>query len=186
MAANTSQLSGVAGRYASALFDLANEGNALDAIEQDLDSLMSLLLESADLFELVYSPIYSREQQAAGMNAVLEQAGAEVLTRNFLGVVANNRRLFVIGDIVKSFHILLADHRGETTAEVTSARPLSVSQSQALNKALAAALRSDVKVESSVDESLLGGLIVRVGSRMIDSSLRTKLDNLQLAMKGVG
>lgn len=186
MAADTSIASGVAGRYASALFDLAKEADALDSIAQDLKGLKAMLDDNSDLSDLVTSPLYSRDQQTTAMEAVLTSAGVQELTRNFVGVVTQNRRLFVISDIISAFAALLASHRGEMNAEVVSSRPLSDAQLDALRGTLANALHSDVVVETSVDETLLGGLIVRVGSRMIDSSLRTKLDNMQLAMKGVG
>ncbi len=186
MAADTSIASGVAGRYASALFDLAKEADALDSISQDLQGLKTLLNDSDDLSDLVTSPLYSREQQGAAMDAVLDAAGAQDLTRRFLGVVIQNRRLFVLADIIDAYRDLLASHRGEMSAEVVSPRPLSDAQLEALPRVLADVLRSDVVVDASVDETLLGGLVVRVGSRMIDSSLRTKLENMQLAMKGVG
>ena len=186
VAADTSIASGVAGRYASALFDLAIEADALDSIAQDLQGLKTLLKDSDDLSDLVTSPLYSREQQGAALDAVLDAAGAQDLTRRFLGVVIQNRRLFVLADIIDAYRDLLASHRGEMSAEVVSPRPLSDAQLEALQRVLADVLRSDVVVDASVDETLLGGLVVRVGSRMIDSSLRTKLDNMQLAMKGVG
>ena len=186
MAADTSIDSGVAGRYASALFDLAKEADALDSTAQDLEGLKALLNDSTDLSDLVSSPLYSREQQAAAMEAVLASAGTKDLTRRFIGVVTQNRRLFVIADIINAFGALLARHRGEMSAEVISSKPLSDTQLESLRGVLATALESDVVVDASVDETLLGGLVVRVGSRMIDSSLRTKLDNMQLAMKGVG
>jgi len=186
VAANTSIASGVAGRYASALFDLAKEADALDSTAQDLTGLKAMLEDSDDLSDLVQSPLYSREQQAAAMDAVLEAAGVQDLTRRFVGVVTQNRRLFAIADIIGAFRALLANHRGEMNAEVISAHPLSDAQLAALRGVLADVLRSEVIVNTSVDETLLGGLVVRVGSRMIDSSLRTKLDNMQLAMKGVG
>lgn len=186
VAADTSIASGVAGRYASALFDLAKEADALDSIAQDLEGLKSMLEDSDDLSDLVSSPLYSRDQQAAAMDAVLEAAGVQDLTRRFIGVVTQNRRLFVVVDIIGAYRALLANHRGEMNAEVISPRPLSDAQLEALRGVLANVLRAEVIVDASVDETLLGGLVVRVGSRMIDSSLRTKLENMQLAMKGVG
>ena len=186
MAADTSIDSGVAGRYASALFDLAIEADSLESTAQDLEGLKGLLNDSSDLSDLVSSPLYSSEQQAAAMEAVLASAGAQDLTRRFIGVVTQNRRLFVIADIINGFGARLARHRGEMSAEVISSKPLSDTQLESLRGVLANALQSDVVVDASVDETLLGGLVVRVGSRMIDSSLRTKLDNMQIAMKGVG
>ncbi len=186
MATQNSMTSGVAGRYASALFELAKDAGTLDAVYADLAALKTLIAESADLAKLVNSPLFSGEEQGAGMAAILDKAGANTLTKNFIGVVARNRRLFAINDMIDAFRLMLADHRGETTAEVISAQPLSPEQADALRETLTRELRSDVQIESTVDESLLGGLVVRVGSRMIDNSLRTKLSNLQLAMKGVG
>jgi F-type H+-transporting ATPase subunit delta len=186
VAADTSIASGVAGRYATALFDLAKEADALDSIAQDLQGLKALLNDSDDLSDLVNSPLYSRDQQGAAMDAVLDSAGAQDLTRRFVGVITQNRRLFVIADIIDAYRALLSSHRGEMDAEVISSRPLSDAQLEALRGVLANVLRAKVIVETSVDDTLLGGLVVRVGSRMIDSSLRTKLENMQLAMKGVG
>ncbi|MFN3233177.1 MAG: F0F1 ATP synthase subunit delta [Alphaproteobacteria bacterium] len=186
MATQNSMSSGVAGRYAAALFELAKNAGKLDAVYGDLASFKSLIGESDDLAKLVNSPLFSREDQQAGIGTVMEKGGADELTRSFIGVVTQNRRLFALPDMIDAFRAMLADHRGETTAEVVSARPLSPEQADALRETLTRELRSDVQIESSVDDTLLGGLIVRVGSRMIDNSLRTKLSNLQLAMKGVG
>ena len=185
VAAQSSITSGVAGRYAAALFDLAKEADALDLIAEDLQGLGTLLSESEELTDLVNSPLYSREQQAAGMEAVLAAAGVQDLTRRFVGVVCENRRLFTISDIIEAYRALLASHRGQMTADVVSARPLSDAQMTTLRGVLADVLRSDVNIETSVDESLLGGLVVKVGSRMVDTSIKTKLDNLAIAMKGV-
>ena len=178
--------SGVAGRYASALFDLAKDASALDAIQEDLASLGALIEESKDLRTVVESPLLSRESQTKGMSAVLDRAGAQDLTKRFIGVIIHNRRLFALPDVIKAFRELLADYRGEMTAEVTSAQPLSDAQVAALTDTLSKELRRTIQLDVNVDESLLGGLIVRVGSRMIDNSLRNKLSNMQTAMKGVG
>jgi F-type H+-transporting ATPase subunit delta len=178
--------SGVAGRYAAALFDLARDAGLLDVVQQDLADLKRLIAENADLAELVRSPLFSRDQQTRAIGAILERAGADPLTSRFLGVVATNRRLFALRGMIDAYTALLAEHRGEMTAEVVSAHPLTDDQANALRETLSAQLRRTIQLETSVDNSLLGGLIVRVGSRMIDNSLRTKLSNLQLAMKGIG
>lgn len=186
MSESNAIVSGVAGRYASALFDLAKDAGSLDAVDGDLAELKLLSCESADFSTLIRSPILSREEQMAGMQAILKQAGADELTARFLGVVIENRRLFVLDDIVDAFAALLAEHKGEATAEVASAVSLSQAQEEALRATLTARLERQVKLDVTIDPDLLGGLVVRVGSRMIDSSLRTKLDNLQIAMKEVG
>ncbi|MEN3951890.1 F0F1 ATP synthase subunit delta [Iodidimonas sp. SYSU 1G8] len=186
MAAESSMTSGVAGRYAAALFDLAKDAGLLDVVQRDLADLKHLIAENADLAELVRSPLFSRDQQTRAIGAILERAGADPLTRRFLGVVAANRRLFALRGMIDAYTALLAEHRGEMTAEVVSAHPLTDEQANALRDTLSAQLRRTIQLETSVDNSLLGGLIVRVGSRMIDNSLRTKLSNLQLAMKGIG
>lgn len=186
MSAGHSIVSGVAGRYASALFDLAQEAGALDAVSDDLVDLKQLIDEGGDLTTLVKSPLYSRSEQMDAMQAVLERAGANALTVKFVGVAAENRRLFVLPDMIDAYASLLAEHRGEVTAEVASAFSLSDGQQNTLRETLEERLERKVILDLSVDSTILGGLVVRVGSRMIDSSLRTKLDNLQLAMKGVG
>jgi F-type H+-transporting ATPase subunit delta len=178
--------SGVAGRYAAALFDLAKDADLLDVVRQDLADLKRLIGESADLAELVRSPLFSRDDQMKGIGAVLDRAGASDLTKRFLAVVAKNRRLFAVSQMVDAYFALLADHRGEMTAEVVSAYPLTDQQTAELTETLSAQLSRKIQINASVDNSLLGGLVVRVGSRMIDNSLRTKLSNLQLAMKGIG
>lgn len=178
--------SGVAGRYAAALFDLAKDAGSLDAVQQDLADLKRLIGESADLAELVRSPLFSRDEQTRAIGAVLDRAGATDLTKRFLAVVAKNRRLFALRGMIEAYAALLADYRGEMTAEVISAHPLTVSQTEELRDTLSAQLRSKIQLQTSVNASLLGGIVVRVGSRMIDNSLRTKLSNMQLAMKGIG
>ncbi len=178
--------SGVAGRYAAALFDLAKEAGQLDAVQQDLADLKRLIGESADLAELVRSPLFSRDEQTRAIGAVLDKAGAQDLTRRFLTVVAKNRRLFALRGMIDAYAALLAADRGEMTAEVISAQPLTAGQTEELRDTLSAQLSRKIQINATVDPSLLGGLVVRVGSRMIDNSLRTKLSNMQLAMKGIG
>ena len=177
----------VAGRYAAALFDLANEQGQLREIEQDVLSLQTMLDGSEDFRRLVRSPVLSSDNQSRALAAVAEKASLGPLTINFLKLVARNRRLFVLQDMIKNFRLLAARHRGEVTADVTSAHALTDAQMTALKDTLRASIGGkDIQVNSRVDPNLLGGLIVKVGSRMIDSSLRTRLNNLKIAMKGTG
>ena len=179
-------MSGLASRYAKALFELAEEAKALDAVAGDLRGLKAMLAESDALTRLVRSPVLGRAEQGRAIDAVLDKAGAAPLTRRFVGVVAANRRLFALPGMIGAFLDELARRRGEMTAQVTAAHALSDAQTRALTDQLKKSVGAKVSVDVSVDPSLLGGLVVRIGSRMIDSSLRTKLSKLQLAMKGVG
>jgi F-type H+-transporting ATPase subunit delta len=183
--ADTTSL-GVAERYANALFDLARETGALDASEADLKRFAALLEESADLNRLVRSPVFSADEQLRAIAAVLDRAGIDGLVGNLIKVAAKNRRLFAVPDMIKAFGRLLARHRGEVSAEVTSAEPLSEAHLGNLKAALKASLGKDVALLTHVDPTLIGGLIVKVGSRMVDGSLKTKLNSLKLAMKEVG
>ena len=184
MASEQTETSGVAGRYATALFELAVEQGVIDPVAHDLVALQGMIDESGDLRRLIRSPLFSREQQSGAMAAVLEKAGLSDLVRNFVAVVAKNRRLFVLEGMIRAYRELVARHRGEVTAEVVSATPLSESQRAAVEQALKQAIGANVAVNTDVDPELIGGMVVRVGSRMVDSSLRTKLQRLQLAMKG--
>jgi len=186
VASEATGLSAIAGRYASALYELADEAKALDAVAGDLRSLKAMLDESADLRRLVGSPLLPRADQARALDAVLARAGVGELTRHFAGVVARNRRLFALQGMIKEFLATLAGRRGEATAEVTSAMALAPPQVEALKAQLAKTTGKTVSLDIKVDPSLLGGLIVRIGSRMFDSSLKSKLQRLQLAMKGTG
>lgn len=186
MADQATEVTGLAGRYATALFELADETDALDAVAADLSALQTLLDDSADLARMVRSPVISRDEQGKAMTAILSKAGAQDLTVKFAGLLAANRRLFALTDIIAGFQTLLAAHRGEIAADIASAAPLSDSQTTAIKDALAKAMGSDVLLRTRVDPDLLGGLVVKVGSRMIDNSLRAKLQSLKLAMKGVG
>lgn len=186
MAGDNTSLSDLAGRYASALLDLADERKALDQVSDDLQTLRSLIAESEDLRRLLGSPIFTGDQQRKAMNALMEKAGIAELTRRFVLVVADNHRLFALPAMIEGYLSELARRRGEITAEVTSARNLSDAQQAALLEALRNAIGGKVQLDLKVDSDLIGGLIVKVGSRMIDSSLRSKLQRLQLAMKGVG
>ena len=185
MAAKASESAGLAERYAKALLELADERKSVDAVAEDLRRLREMLADSADLERLVRSPVLTRDQQAGAVAAIAEKAGFDDLTRKFLGLLARNRRLFAVDGMIKSFLAELARRRGEVTAFVTSAAPLSEPQLAAVTDSLRRALGGKISVDPSVDPSLLGGLVVRVGSRMVDSSLRTKLQRLELAMKGV-
>lgn len=186
MEAQDATVAGVSGRYASALFELALEEKALEQIDGDLGDFEALLNESDDLMRLVRSPAFSAEEQSRAISAVLDKAGMDGLARNFIALVAKNRRLFAVLDMIRDFRKLLAAHRGEVSADVISAHKLSGKQLDALKASLRKATGSEVRMETRVDEALLGGLVVKVGSRMVDGSLKTKLDNLRLAMKEVG
>lgn len=177
---------GVAERYATALFEMATEQNCQDSVRDDLIRIQAMLDESDDLRRLVRSPAFDRVEQGRAMLAVIDAAGIGPLVRNFVGVVAQNRRLFVLPGIFRAYHKKLADWRGEIAAEVVSATPLSDDQQSRIASALRTAMGRDVNIETRVDEALIGGMIVRVGSRMVDFSLATKLQGLRLAMKGVG
>ena len=185
MAAAKTVSATLAERYATALYELADEAKSLDAVADDLRAVRGLLAESEDLTRLVRSPSVSRDEQAKAIDAVAKSAGFDDLTRRFLGVLAVNRRLFALKGIGQAFLDELARRRGEVTAHVTSAAALSAEQAEALGDQLRKAMGSKVQIETQVDPGLLGGMIVRVGSRMVDSSLRTKLAKLQLAMKGM-
>ncbi|MEQ1888521.1 MAG: F0F1 ATP synthase subunit delta [Alphaproteobacteria bacterium] len=189
MAEQTQQVAGVsglAGRYATAIFELAREAGKLDAVAADLAALTGLLASSADLTRLVRSPVFSRADQGKAMAAVLARMNAQELTSRFIGLVASKRRLFVLPAMITIFNALLANLRGEVTAHVTSAHALDKTRLDAITAALKQVAARDVQLHADVDNSILGGLIVRMGSRMIDGSLRTKLNNLQIAMKEVG
>ncbi|MEQ1404720.1 MULTISPECIES: F0F1 ATP synthase subunit delta [Rhizobium/Agrobacterium group] len=185
--ADTSQLiSGVAERYASSLFELALEAGSVDKVGADLDRFQVLLDESEDLRRLVASPVFSAEEQQKAIVAVADKVGITGLVGNFLKVVAGNRRLFALPGMIRAYREIAAAHRGEITAEVTSAYALSTAQETELKSALKGVTGKDVAIAVTVDPSLLGGLIVKVGSRQIDTSLRTKLSTLKLALKEVG
>ena len=175
----------MAGRYATALFDLTKDQGAVDAVASDLTAIEGLMAASPDLKRLVRSPVFSAEDQARAFSAILEKAGVSGLTQNFVKVIARNRRLFAIADMIRDFRTLYSRLKGEVTAEVTSAQPLTDAQRAQLLDSLKASLGKDVQLSAHVDASILGGLIVKAGSRMIDSSIKTKLNNLKFAMKEV-
>jgi F-type H+-transporting ATPase subunit delta len=178
------QDAGLAGRYATAIFELAQEQNAIETVEQDFAALVSAMKSSPDLTRVVRSPVFDAEDQAKALAAVLDKMGVSQLTRNFVQVLAAKRRLFVLTDIIRSFEAMVARMRGEVQATVTSARPLGDGEMTELKSILKSKLGREPRIETKVDPSLLGGLVVKVGSRMIDSSLRTKLNGLRAAMRG--
>ena len=179
-------MASMAGRYAAALFDLAKEERQLSRIEADLKSFQAMLDESADLRRLIRSPVIAAEDQAKALAAILAKVGVSPLTANFFKLIARNRRLFAAADMMRDFRALLARDRGEVSADVATAHLLTAEQLNALKDALRVQIGKDVQVNTRVDPALLGGLVVKVGSKMIDSSLRTKLNNLKVAMKGIG
>jgi F-type H+-transporting ATPase subunit delta len=176
--------SGLAGRYATAVFELALEEKCVEAVANDFATLKTMIAESSDLALFVSAPVFSREEHEKGMDALLRRIEASPLTVRFVLTLAKKRRLFALLDVIRAFDALLARQRGEVDAEVTSAHPLSDAQTAELKRVLKSQLGRDARLEAKVDPSLLGGLIVKVGSRMIDSSLRTKLDGLRTAMRG--
>jgi F-type H+-transporting ATPase subunit delta len=175
---------GLAARYATAVFELAKEENATHVVESDFATLKAAMAESPDLDRLVHAPVFSREDQAKGMAAILERMGASPLTRRFVLLLTSKGRLFTLAGVIAVFEQMVARERGEIAAEVVSARPLSDAQVQELKTILKSNLGRDARLDAKVDPSLLGGLVVKVGSRMIDSSLRTKLNGMRVAMRG--
>jgi len=186
VASETTVTGAIANRYAKALYELADENKSLDQVAGDVTALKAMIGDSSDLRRAIRSPLISRDDQGRAMRALLEKAEMNDLTRRFVGIIARNRRLFALGGIIDAFLRLLAERRGEMTAEVTSAVALNETQVTSLTDALKASVGSKVAVDLKVDAGLIGGLIVKVGSRMVDSSLRTKLQRLQLVMKGIG
>jgi F-type H+-transporting ATPase subunit delta len=181
-----SLVSSAAGRYATALFELADEGDALPQTEQDMEALGQALDSSDDLRTLLSTPIYTRDEQGRAMASVTEAMGLSALVKNLVGLMAGKGRLFVLGEVIDLFARLMAEHRGEVTADVTAARAMSDAQQAALVKTLKAAVGQEIKLNVAVDEAIIGGLVVKVGSKMIDTSIRSRLAPLQNAMKEVG
>ena len=177
---------GIAARYATAMFELASEGKALPALEKDVDALDAALTESADLRDLIHSPIYSRDESAAAIGGISDGMKLNPVTGNTLRLMASKRRLFVLPALLSELRARIADEKGEVTAEVTSAKALTKTQADALTKSLKAQLGKKIKLKTAVDESIIGGLVVKVGSKMIDTSIRSKLNALQNTMKEVG
>jgi len=185
LASETTGVSGLAERYAAALFDLADERRILDEVANNLRELRAMLYASSEFLRLIRSPILSREQQAKAIGMVAERAGLSPLVRDFLAVVARNRRLFAVPAMIEAFLAKLAARRGEVTAEVFAAQPLSEAQLAALNEQLRRSIGSRVSVDVHVDPGLIGGLVLKLGSRMVDGSIKSKLQRLQLAMKSI-
>ena len=185
MASEATGVSGLAERYAKALFELADDRKALDEVANDLRALRRLIDESADFRRLIRSPVLSRIEQGKAVAALAELMSFSALTRNFLGLAARNRRLFILPGVIASYLKELAARRGEVTAEVTAARPLTPAQTDAVNEQLRKAVGGKVAIDLRIDPGLIGGLVVKVGSRMVDASLKSKLARLRLAMKGV-
>ena len=183
MAGEETIVSGMAGRYATALFDLARENNAIDAVKADLDRFDAMVAASADLTRLVRSPAFSAEEQLQALTSILEKAGIGGLAAQFLKMVTANRRLFAVRDMIRGYRELVADFKGEATAEVTVAEELKGDHLDALRSALKAVSGKNVDLNIKVDPSIIGGLVVKLGSRMVDSSLRTKLNAIKHAMK---
>ncbi len=186
VAAEDPSVSGVSGRYATALFELARDQKSVDSVKADLDKFTALLNDSPDLLRLVRSPVFTADSQAKALDAVLAKAGISGIAANFLKVLTKNRRLFAVADVIRAFRALVAQFKGEATAEVTVAEPLSDANLDALKAALKSVSGKDVDLNVKVDPSIIGGLVVKLGSRMVDSSLRTKLNSIKHAMKEAG
>ena len=186
MAAEDPSVSGVSGRYATALFELARDQRSIDAVKADLDRFDAMLVDSADLARLVRSPVFTAGMQSKALSTVLDRAGIGGITANFLKVLTANRRLFVVGDVIRAFRALVAKFKGEATADVTVAEKLSDKNLDALKTALKSVTGKDVTLNVKIDPSIIGGLVVKLGSRMVDSSLRTKLNSIKHAMKEAG
>ncbi len=186
MAAIDQKVTGAAGRYASALFELASaDKKSQAAVGEDLARFLELSQSSPDLQRLVRSPVFAAQDQVRALDAICQAVGITGLAANFIKLVAQNRRLFLIGDMIAAYQAIEAAQRGEVQAEAISAVKLSAQQVNQIKAQLKASTGQDVALSTRTDPSILGGLIVKVGSRMIDSSLRTKLQNLKIAMKGV-
>ncbi len=186
MSETASISTGIAARYASAVFDIAKDGKALKALETDIDALDAAITASSDMRNLIASPLYSRDEQSGAMAAIAQKMKLSATTANVLGLLAAKRRLFVLPHMLKSLRLRLSDEKGEVAAHVISAKPMTKAQTEALAKTLKEKVGKDVKINTTVDESLIGGLIVKVGSKMIDTSIRSRLAALQNTMKEVG
>jgi F-type H+-transporting ATPase subunit delta len=186
VAKSSSPVSGIAERYAGSLYELAVQSKSVDQVEADLSRFEALLAESDDLSRMIKSPVFSAGDQFKAVAAIADKADITGLVGNFLRVVAQNRRLFAVPSMIKAFRAIAAEARGEVAADVTSAHPLTAAQEQELKATLKGVTGKDVAINAVVDPSLLGGLVVKIGSRQIDTSLRTKLNSLKLALKEVG
>ena len=177
---------GIAARYAKAVFELAKEDKAVAKVEADLDALETALADSADFRALISSPVYSRDEQAGAIAALAKKMGLSAIVSNVLALMSNKRRLYILPQLVQALRAAIAEDKGEITAEVTSAKALTKTQADKLAKALASSVGKSVKISATVDEKLIGGLVVKMGSKMIDTSIASKLNSLQNAMKEVG
>ena len=177
---------GIAARYAAAVYDLAKEAKDVKAIEADLSALTDAMATSADFNGLIHSPIYSRQEQGAAITAIAAKMGLSTIMSNTLALMAEKRRLFVVPQLVQALRDIIAEDKGEVTADVTTAKALTKTQSEKLSETLKKRMGKDVTINATVDESLIGGMIVKVGSKMIDTSIRSRLASLQNAMKEVG
>lgn len=186
MSSKTSDVLGLSGRYADALLELAADNGAVESVEADVKLLQEVIAESEDLQRFIGSPAFSRADHIKGLTAVLEKAGVGEITRKFVLLIASNRRLFALPAILDVTLSKIAQGRGEVMAEVTAARALTAAQKTSLVNTLKEVAGGDINLQVTVDPKVLGGLIVKIGSRMVDSSLRSQLQRLQLAMKGVG
>jgi F-type H+-transporting ATPase subunit delta len=186
VAAEDPSVSGVSGRYATALFELARDEKSVDTVKADLDRFDAMLADSADLKRLVRSPVFSSDSQSKALAAVLDKAGITGISANFLRVLTANRRLFAVSDVIRAFRALVAKFKGEATADITVAEKLSDNNLDALKTALKSVTGKDVTLNVKIDPSIIGGLMVKLGSRMVDSSLRTKLNSIKHAMKEAG
>jgi F-type H+-transporting ATPase subunit delta len=186
VATDDTSVSGVAGRYATALFELARDQKSIDSVRADVDKFASLLADNPDLTRLVRSPVFTAQEQGKALDAVLAKAGITGIAANFLRVLTANRRLFAVNDVIRAFRVLVAKFRGEATADVTVAEPLNDKNLDALKASLKSVTGKDVDLNVNVDPSIIGGLVVKLGSRMVDSSLRTKLNSIKNAMKEAG
>jgi F-type H+-transporting ATPase subunit delta len=177
---------GIAKRYATAVYDLAKETNSVKAIETDIAVLQDAMAQSDDFNAMIHSPIYTRDQQGAAVSALAKNMELSGVMSNTLALMAQKRRLFVLPQLVQTLRDVIAQDKGEVTADVTSAKALTKTQSDKLAKTLTASMGKTVTINATVDESLIGGLVVKVGSKMIDTSIRSKLNSLQNVMKEVG
>ena len=186
MSETASISAGIALRYATAAFELAKEGGSLDAVERDVDALEAAMTDSSDFRDLVSSPVYTREEQGCAIIAVAERMALSEDVKNLLGLMASRRRLFLLPHLFRALRALVSEEKGQVTAEVAAAAPLTDGQKDRLGETLKSSVGKDIKMIVSVDESLIGGLVVKVGSKMIDTSVASRLAKLQNAMKEVG
>jgi len=178
--------SGIAARYASAVFELAKDASDLKTLESNVQDLDTVIADSSDIRDLINSPVVSREDQANAIAAVAKKMKLMPIVSNTLALMASKRRLFVLPALVAQLRALIAEEKGEITAEVISAKAMTKTQTDKLAKAIKARIGKDVKIDATVDEELIGGLVIKVGSQMIDTSIRSKLNSLSNVMKEVG